>query len=202
MIDVVCVKAGTKYDADYVNKLAAMLQRNTTREYTFYCLTDDTEGVKTRTLLAKNLPPSWWAKLYIFNVIWRAHQVIYLDLDTIIAGNVDFLFDYDGRFCIIPDFWQPCYNSSVMSFRAGFGYKLYEEYVNNREAIERIYPGDQDYLSVAIPDADLWMDGIGSYKAHQLNDGPGDYPIVCFHGEPKPHQLPKEHWGYELWNKN
>ena len=200
MNTLVCVKVGTKYSADYVNKLASMAKRHTTVPYDFYCLTDDPCGVDAKTMIVKKLPKNWWAKLFIFNVLWQSPRVVYLDLDTVIVDNIDFLFRYDGEFCILKDFWMPCYNSSVMAFRAGFGYKLWKEYEDSAGLVEASYPGDQDFITAQVPNADLWPKYlVGSYKANCLNDGPKKFPIVCFHGEPKPHQF-TEGWVHESWN--
>ena len=38
---------------------------------------------------------------------------------------------------------------------------------------------------------------VASYKADQLQGGPADFRLICFHGQPKPHQLGgwvQQHW--------
>ena len=45
MIHVNCVRWGTKYSIDYVNRLYNMVKRNLPAEFTFYCQTDDTHGM-------------------------------------------------------------------------------------------------------------------------------------------------------------
>jgi hypothetical protein len=42
---VVCVKWGSKYGAEYVNRLAAGVQRNLTLKHRIVCFTDDREGI-------------------------------------------------------------------------------------------------------------------------------------------------------------
>ena len=44
-ISVLTVKWGTRYDAEYLNKLYAGVMRNTTWKVTFYCFTDDGAGL-------------------------------------------------------------------------------------------------------------------------------------------------------------
>lgn len=44
-INVLCVKWGSRYPADYVNKLYAGIKRNTTWDITFYCFTQDPTGL-------------------------------------------------------------------------------------------------------------------------------------------------------------
>ena len=45
MVNVLCMKWGTKYPADYVNTLYSMVARNLSREFRFVCLTEDATGL-------------------------------------------------------------------------------------------------------------------------------------------------------------
>jgi hypothetical protein len=45
VVNVLCMKWGTKYPADYVNTLYSMVARNLTREFRFVCLTEDATGL-------------------------------------------------------------------------------------------------------------------------------------------------------------
>ena len=86
---VVCVKWGTKYDAAYVNRLAAGVDRYTylghkkagrggggvNHTYEVVCVTDDPEGIEIGPHLVSRvvlLPPDlplqgWWVKAYLFS---------------------------------------------------------------------------------------------------------------------------------------
>ena len=44
-LNVVCVKYGTKYGADYVNKLFAGVKRHLSIAHTFTCFTEDSSGL-------------------------------------------------------------------------------------------------------------------------------------------------------------
>jgi len=44
-LSVVCVKYGTKYGADYVNKLYWGFKKHLTLPHTFSCFTEDSEGL-------------------------------------------------------------------------------------------------------------------------------------------------------------
>ena len=46
-LNVVCVKYGTKYGADYVNKLYYGVKRHLTVHHTFTCFTEDSAGLDT-----------------------------------------------------------------------------------------------------------------------------------------------------------
>ncbi|MEE1122464.1 MAG: glycosyltransferase, partial [Acinetobacter pseudolwoffii] len=42
---VICMKWGTKYGSEYVNRLYNMVKRHTTVDFQMVCLTDRTEGI-------------------------------------------------------------------------------------------------------------------------------------------------------------
>lgn len=42
---ILCMKWGTKYGAEYVNRLYNMVNRHTTLPFKMVCLTDRTEGI-------------------------------------------------------------------------------------------------------------------------------------------------------------
>lgn len=200
---VFCVQVGKKYPIEYVRRLYKMIERNTTHLHDFFCITDDPKSVDLghAIVLPTPHPSGWWAKLELFNLI-SDDQILYFDLDTVIVGNIDKLFEYKGKFCILKDFWQPCYNSSVMSIAPGFGWYIWRNYITNPGAVEDNFAGDQNWITHEVMGADVWQDFapgvIGSYKADRLTDNPKDFSLVCFHGKPKPHEIEggwvAEHW--------
>ena len=66
---VLCLKHGTKYSSDYVNKLYNMIKRNCTLDYKFVCLTDDTTGINSniKTISLPDYLQGWWCKPYMFS---------------------------------------------------------------------------------------------------------------------------------------
>ena len=153
---VVCLKHGTKYSADYVNKLYNMVKRNCTLDFDFWCLTDDTTGLDPQ-VLSIPLPgglSGWWYKPYIFsNELPLKGTVLYIDLDVVISGSIDKLFTYSpGHWCTVRDFtramrpkWHK-YNSSVVRFETGQLTQVWTEFEKDKLNIQRKYHGDQDWL--------------------------------------------------------
>ena len=45
-LNVICMKWGTKYSSEYVNKLYSMVARNLSVPFRFVCFTDDADGIK------------------------------------------------------------------------------------------------------------------------------------------------------------
>lgn len=201
---VACVKVGTRYGPEYVNRLASMVARQTTRPHHFLCLTDDPRGLDCDTADIGTDLPGWWAKLILFkpHPKLEGHRVVFLDLDTVIVDNIDFLLEYDGPFAILRDFyWLKGYGSGCMSIAPGFGKHVWERF--HDETIER-YPGDQDWIQQQIKSADFWQDMVPgkmvSYKVHRCHETiPEGAAIINFHGEPKPDQLSHLPWLVEAW---
>lgn len=57
-LEVVCVKYGTKYGADYVNKLFNGIRKNLKLKHVFTCFTDNSEGLDHR-IKVKPLKNKW-----------------------------------------------------------------------------------------------------------------------------------------------
>ena len=153
---VLCLKHGTKYSADYVNKLYNMVKRNCKLEFEMVCLTDDSKGID-RDIKIIPLPEGltgWWCKPYMFSKdLPLKGTVLYLDLDVVIAKNIDKLFTYQPHnWCTIRDFSRamrpnwPKYNSSVVRFKVGQISHVWEDYIKDPKYVQRRFFGDQDWL--------------------------------------------------------
>ena len=131
---MVCVKYGTKYGADYVNKLYWGIKKHLTIPHTFSCFTDDATGLDSNILVKplKNKWQGWWSKVHIFDpsvypTEGASDWIFYIDLDMIVTGSLDDLVGYIGTkitsfatlttdeiFCENVD---NGYNSSIMIFQ-------------------------------------------------------------------------------------
>lgn len=132
MVNIVCVKYGTKYTASHVNRLYEMVRRNTSLPFLFYCLTDNGSGLHPDIIvrdLDLNLDlESFWYKFCIFDSSLYLDDVptFYFDLDIIIQNNIDHLFNHPEKNIKIsysgelkePDSlkWPTAVNSSMMLF--------------------------------------------------------------------------------------
>ena len=191
MLTVCCVQVGNyaSRGAQYVNALYRAVERNLTVPHQFVCFTDDPTGIEceTRPIQGKG----WFAKLFLFKEFGEG-RVIFLDLDTIIVGNIDFLAKFNGKFAILRDFYRPKgYGSGVMLWKGGFGHEITDSFV--ADGCPDVFGGDQIYIESQVKNAkrlqDLFPDKIVSYKVHAMAGAPRKAAIVCFHGTPKPHDF-------------
>ena len=214
MIHCICIKFGTKYSAEYVNKLFRGIIRNTSKEFLFTCFTDNTNGLDI--VDARPLPLSrndWFAKIGLYNkeLYNENDQIFYFDLDTVIVGNLDEIFEYSGNFMILRDFYRRNgYGSGLMSWRPDAVDHMAKNYRG-----QRCPHGDQGWCEQQYKNADIWQEKypekVISYKVHIKGNGrvrPGwtqhggslnTASIVCFHGRPWPHDVRTESWMVEHW---
>ena len=200
VLTVVCVKAKPAYGHRDVNRLKAMVDRNMTIPHRFICFTDDTGGVTCNT---KKLPAGvggWWAKLAMFRPGILSGKILYIDLDTLITDSLDFVDEYQGKFAILSDFYDPPhYGSGVMLWN-----ECPTQVCTNWEHGRPIHPmGDQGWVEQQVKDADffqdLWPGKFVSYKVHCADGVPQDAAMVCFHGDPKPWHFDENHWVQKIW---
>ncbi len=188
--NVICIKWGDAYDAEYVNKLQNMILRNTSYNINFYCFTDDSRGfndtIIVKPLISLDTKPRY-QKIYSYrkeaglcddNLGGLNNQrVFFFDLDVVIISNLDEFFEYpkDDKFYIIND-WNSKGNkvgqASSYSWVVGtLGYikNYYEK--NPEKVFEEYFSAAQEYLSSKIIEKygklNFWPeDWFCSFKYH------------------------------------
>lgn len=206
-ITIACVKWGEMYGPEYVNILCNMVARNLPQKQKvkYVCFTDNPEGIN-KAIETRPLPENvmgWWSKLYLFKqgIFEEGERVVYFDLDTVIVGPLDDIVKYNGDFAILRDFYRPQgLGSGVMMWKGGFGWEIWDDWLaagkpktegGDQAWIERLYNGSVDLLQELYPQAFV------SYKVHAHQMFPKDSKVVCFHGEPKPHNAAG--WVEHVW---
>lgn len=199
------------FTAEWVDRLYRGVKRNYTKPFKFVVYVDQdyefNEPVEARKLI---LP---YRNMFSLLEPFRetGDKQVFMGLDTIITGNVDFLDEYSG-FWMLQDPWHPRPCSGVMVFDPQP--QIWADIEQNHEKYSKEatmfgYPSDMILLNHYTPRViDGEACGILSYKAHLMNKpgGIGDARIVYFHGESKPHELPgvpwvDKHWGEPLQKK-
>ena len=187
---VLCLKHGTKYSSEYVNRLYNMVKRNCTLPFEFVCLTENPTDINPNIKIIP-LPSGlkgWWCKPYMYSADLPIKGIVlYMDLDVVISNNIDKLFIWEpNNWCTIRDFtrvmrpqWQK-YNSSVVRFKTGQLDYVWKDFSKDPNATQRKFFGDQDHLYEATRNNPATMypdDWIRSWKWEirknkQLGRGP------------------------------
>lgn len=216
---VICMKWGTRYGPEYVNRLASMVRRQTTRPTRFLCFTDDATGIlpgiETMPLPPIELPArmtwSTWRKLSVWQypLADLAGDVLFLDLDLIVSGPLDPFFDDEpGRFTVIRNWTQlreGIGNTSVFRFPVGRYTRIYDDFVRDPMPVLRRWRTEQHYISDSIPELAFWPAAWCVSFKHSLLPRwplnfvqtarlPEDAKIVVFTGKPKPDEALAGHW--------
>jgi tetratricopeptide (TPR) repeat protein len=198
---VICVKHGDKYGPEYVNRLQAMVRRNAGSIGGFVCFTENGEGLDA-DIQVQPLPGAglagWWNKVALFrrDLAGARGRVLYLDLDVVITGNLDPLLCHPGDFVIMDNDYVPGFNSSVMLFEAGARPEIFENF--SARDMARL-DGDQDWIALQAPDAELWPHlWCVPYRLRAALRPPAETRVVAFSGRPNPADYPAE-WVRELW---
>lgn len=229
MIEVVCVSVGDKYPIEYVKNLHNAVNKFLTVPFRFSCITDkpmrDINCIPAPTDLV-----GWWVKPYIFSKDNGLEGTIfYLDLDQIIIGDLNKFVSLiePQKLFMVKDFSRTeLGNSSVMLFNKDDYTHIWDNFSEDKINTYKGY-GDQGYIYYENLDTVAFFpkNWVKSWKWEVLNGGVAngymerpvyrnrepdlsETSILCFHGEPKPEQIPslsaawecKTYRHEELWN--
>lgn len=219
MQTVISIKWGDRYGSDYVNRLYNMVMRNTRRPTRFVCFTEDAKGVypevEIKPLPEINIPKrvstSPWRKLSL----WQdplddlSGDLLCLDLDLVITGNIDDFFDFEpGRYAVIHNWSQPNLkvgNTSVFRFHVGRHSHIFNRFNENPESVLSQFRIEQQYISAEIPDQVFWPASWCLSFKHSLlppwpmrffktPELPSDAKVVAFTGKPDPEDAVVGSW--------
>lgn len=229
MTNIVCLKWGTKYSSDYVNKLYRACVRNTTIPFNFYCLTEDGKGIDPAV---KVLPlphgglDGWWNKIYLFSKeLPITGRIFYVDLDTLITGNIDHMLMWNKGFVVLRDFFYgiakgvdaKSVGSGLMSYEAGEYDAMWQKFIKDpKKIVQSVKPhGDQRYIQQEVRSFIYWQDicdeQVVSFKVHCGKGLPEEACVICYHGKPSipesfkqrtkvPHfDIPPQKWVEDHW---
>lgn len=191
-----------EYRPEHVRWLRDQLPKHIRTDYRFICLSDvPVKGVDVIPL--KDDLPGWWSKLELFR---EFEDAFYLDLDTVITGDITHMVTHDHRFTVLRNLsrQQPDrIGSGVMAWNSDYSH-LYKTFMTDPESYmaQCVTPerwGDQGFIQT-VQQAyggwtcfqDIWPGQIQSYKLDLRQGDPSkNCRIVCFHGEPKPFDVKK-----------
>lgn len=224
---IICIKWGTRYPAIYANRLFSMIKRNTSRPVRLVCFTDDAAELDPK-IEAHPLPPislpervRWtpWRKLAVWQYPLASLEgdILFMDLDVVITGSLDDLFDYKpGAYLAIDNWTQPgknVGNTSVFRFRAGAHKHIFDDFERDPEAILSRWRIEQQYISDTISSMAFWpKEWCVSFKHSLLPAWPMNFlapaplpvsaKVVCFTGKPDPDEARDGVWPVEaVWKR-
>lgn len=195
---ILCMKWGTKYSPEYVNRLYAMVRRHLSGDFNFVCLTDDATGIHPEVqclpipALNLHLAPGQrdgaWKKLTTFEADLHGLRgtALFLDVDVVIVGSLDGFFEQPGEFLIIhdyPRFWRfgqrVTGNSSVYRFELGAHADVLAHFRAHMDEVQARHRNEQSFLSQflhAQGKLSYWPAAwCPSFKYHGIPSWPSNY---------------------------
>jgi len=214
------------YGPEYVNRLYHSVARNTSLPFDFVIYAGPGVKEKDNRLdpRIRVVPiglPYWWSAMHFWRPDppgIRTKDVLYLDLDQVVTGNIDKLIRYPSEHAYMKDYPSDacppgCEKdgcASVALIRGGSGSAIWEAYVdagmpkwNPAEghtgrplplAVQSVINDPKRGIAFDLLPEDL----VVSYKLWVRRKGIGGTRIVSFHGRPKPHEV-DEPWVKENW---
>lgn len=199
MLTFACVlKSGGVYDDQWVGKLAAGVRNHISVPHRFVCLSD--VPVPVEWIPLEHGWPGWWSKLELFRPGLLTGPTIYLDLDTIVTGDVSALESED--LAMVPDWLRPGrFCSTAMAWRGDKSH-IWRAFAAEPERMMSLFrapgDGDQAFIEEQIGTRDVQpLKGVASYREQSLCGPPGWAVAVAFHGRPKPPEAGS--WASEAW---
>jgi hypothetical protein len=160
---IFCMKWGTAYGAKDVNVLHGMVSRNITGPFQVICFTDDATGINpaVRCLplppLGCEIPadvPGKWPKVALWsrNLFDLQGVALFIDLDSVIVGNIDAYFTYgDPQDVITARNWlnllKKSAQTSVFRFPIGGHAYMLENLQADPATVSRKFQYEQNYVT-------------------------------------------------------
>ncbi|MCG6856456.1 MAG: hypothetical protein LJE67_00145 [Salaquimonas sp.] len=223
-LNIVCFKWGDPYPSEEVNIMQAMVDRNLSVPHAFHCVTDNPEGLD-ESIIAHPLPKTGarglHQKLLAFSDDFlglNGQFAVFLDIDMVIVGSLDFLADDPQKDLIITRNWAGANrtekffrgNSTFYRLKIGSHTEVWEKLLTDSDDFMW---GDQEWISEVIDDLDYFPnEKVVSYKYHcgarsfkmfgswgtRLGlttasfiraHAPRGASVVSFHGHPLPREV-------------
>lgn len=216
---------GEKYTPVYVERLFTGLQRHLRQPFRFLCMTERdrianfSSGIERHAIKDPELTAhkGCFARLRMFDPGWQqnrgiAERLVCVDLDVVITGPLDALFDRPESLVILKgaNASNPCpYNCSLMMFRAGAHPELWTEF--SLDAAKQIphygFPDDQGFIHHRVKDAAGWQvgrsSGVYAFQKPGWPDGSAELPegarLVAFPGWRDPGEFITIPWIRQHW---
>ena len=220
---VVCVKWGTMYGPEYVNRLYAMVARHLAPPFRLVCLTDDPKGIRSEVecfeLPELGVPhPQRTMGKWRKQILWgrtvpglEPGPALFIDLDSVVVGPLDDYFTHgDPNDVYVARNWarpmQKLGQTSVFRFPVGGNPHLLENFRADPQGIADKYRFEQHYVTHAVKGGvKFWPEAwTRHFRLHCLPPFPLRYfvpaklphgaRIVTFPGGPNPDDVIEGRW--------
>jgi len=222
---VFCIKWGTRYSAEYVNRLYRMVRKHSTLEYQFICFTDNANEIQEGVTIfplpelgvehPKNVPGKWRK-----TALWQADLfglngvALFIDLDTVIVDNIDCFFKHGNpEDVIVTRNWlkptKKLGQTTLFRYPVGKNKKVYDDFQSDPQGIADKFQFEQHYVTHQIGNKlQYWpIQWVKHYRCHCLTNNyikryfkaaniPPGCKVIAFPGWPDPDLAAKGIWNH------
>ena len=209
-LTVVTWRWGEKYQGHYIERLKAGIARHLKQEYRFAVFEPEARDEYLTKV------PGCFARLRLFDPAFQAKhhlegRIVNIDLDAIVTGSLDELFDRPESFVILHggNASNPCpFNGSLWMLRAGEHEDVWRDFsLKNAGQIKyHEFPDDQGFFWHKMPRAAGWKVGAESGVYCFQKPGwvtgealPKDARLVAFPGWRDPSRFTHLDWVKRNW---
>lgn len=176
---------GSKWNGSYAERLLKGIRRNLRQPHKTVLITDHPEDnpgfdiicpidADDDDLLKR---PGCLVRMRMFDAGWQKRigakagdRIVNIDIDTVVTGELDPLFDRDDQFTIMQGFQStnPCpFNGSLWMLRAGERHDVFDDFSLDAYAARGVpyhsFPDDQGWLHYKFQNAAAYTPNDGVY---------------------------------------
>ncbi|TFL19042.1 glycosyl transferase [Jannaschia formosa] len=190
---VICIRWGTKYGPDYVNRLYGMVARNLAPPFDFFCITDDGAGLRPEVRVVP-LPELGFTLDGIRHGVWDKSRlwqpklgditgpVLFMDLDLVVTGPLDGFFEVGAPEDVIlarnpTTPFEKLGQTSLYRFPVGGLVPLWEKFRADPVRIAAEHKFEQRFVTRNAPGgAHFWPRGwVAHFRHHCARTFPLNY---------------------------
>jgi hypothetical protein len=190
---VIAIRWGTKYGPEYLDRLYAMVERNVTGPFTFWCLTDDATGIRPEVRCLP-LPEMGCAMPTGTKGIWGKSRLwaedlggprgplLFMDLDLVVVRSLDSFFEWGDPDDVIlarnPNTpFEKLGQTSLFRFPVGKMAPLREKFLADPQGTADRHKFEQRYVTREMPGGvRFWPKGwVAHYRIHCVPTIPFNY---------------------------
>jgi len=202
MVNVYTVFVKSKvYTKEWVYRIKRSLERNSTVPFNFFCMTNENLlGIQTLPLYNES---GWWAKMELCRPDIKG-IVHYMDLDTIITGNVDFFLNETESLLYQDWLWEDQKESAVFCLNEEHRRTVWEFWEKDPRSHMFNFFGDGRVYNFCIGKQvrsiqEKHPNRLFTWKKTNKESLPMGCKILSFSGNPKPTDFDDDHWIKKYW---
>lgn len=189
------------YTTEWVYRIKNSLEKNSTVPFNFICMTnEDLPGIETIPL---NRPQGWWAKMELCrpDIKGRVH---YLDLDTVITGNIDFFLREEESLLFKDWLWEDQKESTMFILNEPEREIVWDFWSKDPRSHMFNFFGDGRVYNFCIGKSlktlqEKHPGKIFAWKKTDMKSLQNGCKILCFTGKPKQTDFNDDHWIKKYW---